>query len=50
MVIPFVVPQISGGVKPPPDAIKLSEKADAIKTVKIPRLSGTGEYDIVTYL
>ena len=31
MVIPFVVPEIlGGGVEPPPDAIKLSEKADAI--------------------
>ena len=31
MVIPFVVPEILGGVEPtPPDAIKLSEKADAI--------------------
>ena len=28
MVIPFVVPEILGGMKP--DAIKLSEKADAI--------------------
>ena len=32
MVILFVVPEISGGVEPiPPDAIKLSEKADAVK-------------------
>ena len=33
MVIPFVVPEILGGVEPPhppPDAIKLSEKADVI--------------------
>ena len=30
MVIPFVVPEILGGMEPPPDAIKLSEKADAI--------------------
>ena len=31
MAIPFVVPEILGGVEPPlPDAIKLSEKADAI--------------------
>ena len=30
MVIPFVVPEILGGGGPPPDAIKLSEKADAI--------------------
>ena len=31
MVIPFVVPEISGGDEIiPPDAIKLSEKADAI--------------------
>ena len=31
MVIPFVVPEILEGVEPPPpDAIKLSEKADAI--------------------
>ena len=31
MVIPFVVSEILGGVeKPPTDAIKLSEKADAI--------------------
>ena len=32
MVIPFVVPEIlegGGGTIPPPDAIKLSEKADA---------------------
>ena len=31
MVIPFVVPEISGGWNHPPDAIKLSEKADAVK-------------------
>ena len=31
MVIPFVVPEIlGGGTTPPPDVIKLSEKADAI--------------------
>ena len=30
MVIPFVVPKISGGVGTTPDAIELSEKADAI--------------------
>ena len=31
MGIPFAVPEILGGVEPPPlDAIKLSEKADAI--------------------
>ena len=31
MVIPFVVPEIlGGGGTNPPDAIKLSEKADAI--------------------
>ena len=31
MVIPFVVPEILGGVEPPHlDAIKLLEKADAI--------------------
>ena len=29
MVIPFVVPEILGGWKQPPDAIKLSEEADA---------------------
>ena len=30
MVIPFVAPEILGLVDPPPDAIKLSEKPDAI--------------------
>ena len=30
MVIPFVVPEILGGVDPPQYAIKLPEKADAI--------------------
>ena len=36
MVIPFVVPEISGrGGTTPPDAIKLSEKADAINGRRI---------------
>ena len=30
MEIPFVVPEISGGMESPPYAIKLPEKADAI--------------------
>ena len=30
MVMPFVDPEILGGWNQPPDAIKLSEKADAI--------------------
>ena len=30
IVVPFVVFEISGGLNPPSDAIKLSEKVDAI--------------------
>ena len=37
MVIPFVVPETLGGWNHPPDAIKLSEKADAINRIYFER-------------